>query len=238
MQQCWFPVEWVILWHELVSNVTRNPEIWILVDRTRDETCHVFVALQRDFEGRGKGRSSLDGRKSGLANVGRAVEPKSRLCGVVGHGLPDSNDVGIHVPYVVQVREDEGLLFLETTCNDVLCILHRKAFEPHQIITSLNIILTFPEELLVVGHLDHQWHVERILQPLCHHEWDQMSKVHRSRRGTAPSVQVERLALFTALADGLQVSMRKEDVSAKPAMEAGHLALANSEPFQSLQKFR
>ena len=60
-------------------------------------------------------------------------------------------------PHVFQVGENEGLLLIKTTGNDVLGILVCQA-------VSILYRHILPEKLLVIRHLDNQWHIKYILE--------------------------------------------------------------------------
>ena len=64
----------------------------------------------------------------------------------------------VFVPDVVGVAEDEGFVDVEAARDDVFCVLEGQAlaFVEGEI---------FPEKLFVVGQLNDERNVERILQP-------------------------------------------------------------------------
>ena len=57
-----------------------------------------------------------------------------------------------------KVRKYECLLYVKAQCNDFLGVLDRQPL-------GLLQFEVLPQELLVVRQLDHQGHVERVLQP-------------------------------------------------------------------------
>ncbi len=63
-----------------------------------------------------------------------------------------------HLPYKVEVIEQKRFVKVEAACDDVLCIFHGHAVR----VLDGQVL---PEELLVVGHLYDQGHVEDVLQP-------------------------------------------------------------------------
>ena len=64
----------------------------------------------------------------------------------------------------------------------------------------------FPQELLVIGHLDDQRAIEYVLQPLAEDEGDEMADVHRLGGRTSPSVEVERLAFLFPVQNRMEIS--------------------------------
>lgn len=88
------------------------------------------------------------------------------------------------------------------------------------------------EVLLVVTHHDDQGDSEGLLQILGEDERQQMAQVHGVRRGASPGVEIEWLALFVVVQEGLQVSLGEEDL---PPEETVHRLL--SELGHSLEQF-
>ena len=66
----------------------------------------------------------------------------------------------------------------------------------------------FPQELLIIRHLDDEWTVEDILKPLAEDKGDKMPDVHGIRRGTPTRVQEESLSLLFTVQDGVEISVR------------------------------
>lgn len=64
----------------------------------------------------------------------------------------------ICLPHVVKVREDERLVDIEATGNDVFGVLHGKA-------VALFYCQILPQVFFIVGQLNHQRHVKYVLQP-------------------------------------------------------------------------
>lgn len=64
----------------------------------------------------------------------------------------------ISLPHIVKVREDERLVDIKTTGNDVFGVLHSKA-------VALFYCQILPQVLFIVSHLNHQRDVKNILQP-------------------------------------------------------------------------
>lgn len=64
----------------------------------------------------------------------------------------------ISLPHIVKVREDERLVDIKTTGNDVFGVLQSKA-------VALFYCQILPQVLFIVSHLNHQRDVKNILQP-------------------------------------------------------------------------
>ena len=67
------------------------------------------------------------------------------------------------IPHVGNVREDERLLFIKSNSNDVFCIFKGKS-------VCLFYGKVLPEELFIVGQLDHKGDIKHILQVPWHQE--------------------------------------------------------------------
>lgn len=107
------------------------------------------------------------------------------------------------------MRREEGNyeLGVEAAGNDVLRVVdaHLATLVERQLL---------PQELLVVGQLDHEGAVEHVLQPLGEEEGDQMAEMQAARRGTSARVEVEFLALFVGVENQIQVSKGISDFDA------------------------
>ena len=90
-------------------------------------------------------------------------------------------------------------LGVESAGNDVLRVVD--AHLPTLVEREL-----LPQELLVVGQLDHQGAVEHVLQPLGEEEGDQMPEMQTSRRGASSHVEIEFLSLLVRVENQIQVS--------------------------------
>ena len=159
-----------------------------LVYGARYKTSHVLLLAKDVRKRRGERGRGLHGGEHDLANVAAAVEAEDALHLVEGHVLHDVDHVLVKLSaHGAKVGEDEGLLHVKPEGDDVLGVLHRELLRVGQ-------LEIFPEELLVVGQLDDERHVEGLLQPFGEKERDEMTEVEPGRR-TTPRVQVERLAL-------------------------------------------
>ena len=86
--------------------------------------------------------------------------------------LLESADVRVHVPDVLTVDENEGILRIETYGDYVLNVLISQFCE------LSDVFPLSPEEVfLVICNLDHQWHIEGILQVLVEDERDHVTQV-------------------------------------------------------------
>ena len=165
--------------------------------------------------------------------------------------------------YVFKVAENEGPLLIESTGDDVFGILQEVKVRvvqdqrgwtdfSGQMPCSIYGLHFFPEVLLVVCQLYDQWYFKSILQPFGKHKGYEMSQMQRLRRRTlckcnrllgdqrsggsySPSVEVERDALFVAVEDGIQITMRKEDPSPEKRMRR-HLSQALHPGCHTLRK--
>ena len=160
-----------------------------LVNGARDEASHVLLLAEDVRKRRGERGRRLHRGKHDLADVAAAIKAEDPLHLIERHVLHDVDHVLVELAADgTKVREDEGLLHVESQSDDVLGVLHREPLRVGQ-------LEIFPEELFVVGQLDDERYVERLLQPLGEQERDQVTEVKASRRA-APSVQVEWLALL------------------------------------------
>jgi len=75
------------------------------------------------------------------------------------HLLLDFQDGRVHVPDVIEVGEDKGGVDIEAARDDVFGV-----FVPEPV-AVLKLQLRLEEEFLVVRQLDHQRHVEGLLEP-------------------------------------------------------------------------
>ncbi len=87
----------------------------------------------------------------------------------------------LRLPHKVHVAEDECLLHIEATCDNVLGILIGQS-------VGLLERQVLPQELLVVGHLNHERHIKSVLQPLGDHKRDEMTQMHGLRGRTTAGV--------------------------------------------------
>ena len=67
-----------------------------------------------------------------------------------------TEDKFLYAPHVLQVREDECLLLVKATSDDVLCVFMSKT------VSILNGEV-LPEKFLIISHLYHKWYIEHIL---------------------------------------------------------------------------
>lgn len=107
------------------SHIPCHTEVRILINGTRDQAWQVHHTTEWDWESTWEGWGSLDGGEGLSPDIVRVSEAEDASGLVVGHQLLDLENSGVHVGYVVQVREHEGLVGIEATGNDVLGILIR-----------------------------------------------------------------------------------------------------------------
>mmetsp|Transcript_49984 Transcript_49984/g.140090 ORF Transcript_49984/g.140090 Transcript_49984/m.140090 type:complete len:215 (-) Transcript_49984:1307-1951(-) len=108
--------------------------------------------------------------------------------------------------------------------------------EVHQIVAFLRLPGPLPEELLVVGHLDDKWHAKGVLEPLRHHEGDEVPEMHGCGGRPAARVEVERLSLLHHFADQVEIAVGEEDAAAKPRVQALDVALADGKLLYPLEQ--
>ena len=90
---------------------------------------------------------------------------------VEGHRSLDAVDVLVELAAdVLKVLEEEGPVNVKPTGDDVLGVL------PGEPLGLLDAEAS-PQHLLVVRQLDHERHLEGVLQVLCEHEWNQVAQV-------------------------------------------------------------
>lgn len=130
---------------QLLGDVTRQTEIWILVDRARDQARNVGHGAENLREGIGEGWCRLDRREVNLADVIsahdknmhdsdvwiyiRIIKPECRFRLAVCYLPGNLHDVVIErASYIVKIAEYEGFFQIKSNSDDVACILSR---EPH-----------------------------------------------------------------------------------------------------------
>jgi len=160
MDQGRLPAQRVTFGRDLVRHVPRHAKVRVLVDGTGNQTTRIVrlrtALLERYSKGRGKRRRGLDRREGALAHVRTPFEAEGRASCRVSNGLPDATDVRVHVAHVVAITKNEGLVYVEAARNNVLGVLARERSEAIEVVCALLLIIfPLPQELLVVGHLDH-----------------------------------------------------------------------------------
>mmetsp|Transcript_5657 Transcript_5657/g.22337 ORF Transcript_5657/g.22337 Transcript_5657/m.22337 type:complete len:276 (-) Transcript_5657:172-999(-) len=185
--------------------VARHAEVRVLVDGARDEAAHIAAGAEHVREGRREARRGLHGREGDLSNVVLALEAEDAAHLVERHALGDAHHVVIERPAeVVEVRENERALRVEAARDDVLAVGAREALR----LLDAEVL---PHALLVIRQLDHQRHLERVLQPLGELEGDEVAHVQRLRARAAAGVQVEGLALLVRVQNLVELAVREED---------------------------
>mmetsp|Transcript_22472 Transcript_22472/g.57027 ORF Transcript_22472/g.57027 Transcript_22472/m.57027 type:complete len:401 (-) Transcript_22472:153-1355(-) len=198
---------------ELRRRIARQAEVGVLVDRARDEAGHALV-LPEDMRERGReGGRGLYGGKSVLPDVVRVRKAKDGLDRRVGGEFLDAHDVGVHGAHVVEVGEDEGARDVEATRDDVFAVLARQAV----CLLQRDVL---PEEFLVVGELDDERALERVLQPFGEHKGDQVPEVQRLGARAAAGVEVHLAAPLHRVEDHPEVAVREEDAAPDPRVRA------------------
>lgn len=165
----------------------------------------------------------------------RILESKGSL------GLVGSNASG-NLDYIViklstnmiKVAKDKSFLRIESTGNDILCVLACKlsAFLDsqgrleqvlfiicsHKKSESLAYICARQMVYVVsffTSKLNDERYIKDLLQPLAEHKWDQMAKMHGRARGTTSSIQEERLLLLITIENASQLSATWQKVNNK-----------------------
>lgn len=108
---------------ELVLNISGHSEVRILINTLRDQTEDILVTEDMG-EGSRNGRSSLDSGESKLTTVITLSNTKNTLKLIVCDSLLDFANVGVHVTNVVGISENESLIEIETTGDDILSIFN------------------------------------------------------------------------------------------------------------------
>mmetsp|Transcript_15640 Transcript_15640/g.23428 ORF Transcript_15640/g.23428 Transcript_15640/m.23428 type:complete len:209 (-) Transcript_15640:1328-1954(-) len=203
-----FASQWMSLGDELVCNVPRHAEVWILIDRTGDETRHVPVlnnillrqtstasiscqtASSSQHYGKGGGERwrCLDGRKGNLSNICRSIKSKDIIHSIARHRLPNSYNRWVHLTHIIQIGKQKCLIRDESTGNDILSIFNGQLSKVVQVISLDFIVYTLEEKFLIVGHLDHQRTLKRLLQPFGEKKWDQMAQMHGTTTRSTTSI--------------------------------------------------
>lgn len=116
-----------------------------------------------------------------------------------------------YLPHKVEIGENERLPYVKSQSNDVFSIL------PGQSHCFLHLEI-FPQSLLVVSQLNHQRHVESLLEPLGDDEGNQVAQVHGLWGRSPASVQIERLPLFLERENRVEIPMGEEDPSSQEMM--------------------
>src|SRR4051812_27859019 len=104
---------------ELRGGVTCHTKIGILIDGTGDETRYITARTEDMGKTITERGGSLDGRKTHLSARIRFCEAEA-----VAHGIPSETffqlrNIRIEGTHVLQIREDECLVHIISTCNDV-----------------------------------------------------------------------------------------------------------------------
>lgn len=99
-------------------------------------------------------------------------------------------DIRVQLPHVLRVDKDEGLLWVQTHSNDVLDVLVSKRRE------LLKVAALLVEILLIVGHLDHEGNVERLLQVLAEDERQHVSKMKSLGGRSATGIKEKWCCVF------------------------------------------
>ena len=137
-------------------------------------------------------RGGLDAGVEDAPDVGGVVEPEHRLGGREGDPLGHLQRQGIEVMDVLGVHQDLGDLGVEAQGDDVQQVL------VGHVPGVLELEIVVEQELLVVGELEVQRHVEGVLQVLGEHPGHEVAEVGVARR-PATGVEVERLPGLVAV---------------------------------------
>jgi len=164
---------WLLV-SEARSHIASHAEVWVLVDRLRDQAQHVLGSSKGHREGAGEGRGSLNSWEANLSNVGLVIEAKHANGLAEGHALANLANIGVHVADVVQIAKDKGLCLIESACNDVLGIFASE-------LVALFQFHVLEVELFVIRELNHQRYVKRLLQIAREVERDQVTQVQGRR---------------------------------------------------------
>lgn len=95
------------------------------------------------------------------------------------------------------------------------------------------LLLLGEEKLFVIGKLNDARNVENFLQISCEDERNKMAEMEGSGRGPTASVEVEFLACFVVVEEGLEIAMGEEDTSSQKEMRT-----VAGEGFEAGKKFR
>mmetsp|Transcript_24935 Transcript_24935/g.44884 ORF Transcript_24935/g.44884 Transcript_24935/m.44884 type:complete len:228 (-) Transcript_24935:1669-2352(-) len=114
MDQRWLALQRMVAWYQLVGNVARESKVWVLVDGTGNETRQrgriAFAAAQHVWEGASEGGRRLNRREGNLSDIRPTVKTKYAIDLIDRHGLPNTDNVGIHPTDILQIRKQKGLV--------------------------------------------------------------------------------------------------------------------------------
>jgi hypothetical protein len=128
----------------------------------------------------------------------------------------------LDAPNIIEIREDERLLRLESARNHVLCVLKRER------VALLEFQLRLEQELLVVcerrpspsaafplpiaknegrtRELNDEGHVKDFLEPLGEDKGDHVAEMHAVATRSSSSIKVERLSLLEAIQNRVELA--------------------------------
>mmetsp|Transcript_4771 Transcript_4771/g.17846 ORF Transcript_4771/g.17846 Transcript_4771/m.17846 type:complete len:397 (+) Transcript_4771:649-1839(+) len=153
-------------------SVSGHAKVRVLVDGARDEASkRLLVGAEEVREAVGERGRRLRGREADLPDVGLAGEAEDAARLVERDALGDLQHVEVEGgAHVVDVGEDERAPGVESARDDVLGVLPR---QPPGVLELHGL----PQELLVVGELDDERHLESLLEPLGEVEGDEVAEV-------------------------------------------------------------
>ena len=195
--------------------VAGHAKVRVLVDGARDQASkRLLVGAEEVREAVGERGRRLRGREADLADVGLAGEAEDAARLVERDALGDLQHVEVERgAHVVDVGEDERAPGVESARDDVLGVLPR---QPPGVLE----LHGFPQELLVVGELDDEGHLESLLEPLGEVEGDEVAEVQGLRRRSAAGVEVKLLPVLVRGDDLVELAMGEEHAAAEEGMRA------------------
>ena len=155
---------------DLVTNIPGHAEVGVLVNAARNKAGNILISNDVGEAGGEAGRG-LNGRIGCHPAIVAHLKPEDRPQGIEIDMPLEPADVRVQLSHVLRVDKDEGLLRVQTDSYDVLDVLVGKSRE------LLKVAALLVEIFLIVGHLDHEGNVERLLQVLTEDERQHVPKM-------------------------------------------------------------
>ena len=154
------------------GDVSGHPEIRVLVDSLRDKAVDVGSLAEDMGECVAKRWDCLDGWVGHVTNIHIGCQSKYPLHLVISDLLLCLHNVGVHLPHIGQIAENERQIVVEPTGDDVLGIF----LSPIRIGLQRDLVLfagdLVVEEFFILGELDDNRDLEYLLEPFCEEEWE------------------------------------------------------------------
>lgn len=138
----------------------------------------------------------LNGWERKLADVVWLIEAENTFDLVVINVFLHFDNVGVKMLNVFDVWENECLGGVESKRNYVFDVVKTHL---NSSLWSFKLHLWLVNVLLIVCDLDHEGHVESLLEVPCENEGNSVAHVESLSTGTSAGVEIERLLLFICI---------------------------------------